>query len=189
VSSVRLIFRIASYSVLLWFLDNTNRDKATRAEYIEVAKRLKCPIRCVYFDVLPELAWHNNMYRAFHARVEDADVEVVEKESIVQTSTVVEEKESSSGSEGEGAGEEGKPKKNKGRQKKTTTTTVTTTTATATTKASAPRELVPWLAYTTFRARFEEPELSEGFDKLDRVGFVFEGSEEERERWNAWIEL
>ncbi|CAE6414242.1 unnamed protein product [Rhizoctonia solani] len=165
-------------------VDNTNRDKATRAEYIKIAKRLKCPVRCVWFDVAPELAWHNNMYRAFHQRVPD-----IESATVVETSmtTVVEgaTKESSSDSETE----EDKPKK-RGRPKKVTTTAkATTTTETTVVAPNAPRKLVPWIAYTTFRSHFQEPELSEGFDKIDRVGFVFEGSEEERERWSTYMEL
>ncbi|KAF8710905.1 PNK3P protein, partial [Rhizoctonia solani] len=167
-------------------IDNTNRDKATRAEYIGIAKRLKCPVRCVWFDVAPELAWHNNMYRAFHQRVPD-----VGSSTVLETSaaTVIEGGDKELGSDSES---EGKPKK--GRPKKVTTTTKTKVTTTTTTKATtiasnAPRKLVPWIAYTTFRSHFQEPESSEGFDKIDRVGFVFEGSEEERERWDTYMEL
>ncbi|KAB5596503.1 Bifunctional polynucleotide phosphatase/kinase [Ceratobasidium theobromae] len=172
-------------------VDNTNRDKATRAEYIKIAKQLQCPIRCVYFDIAPELAWHNNMYRAFHARVGDVEpvepVEVAESTSVAMTSTTV---QVDSTSEGEEDGD--KPKKKRGRPKKTTVTTTTdtkTTTKTTTKTANSPPKLVPWLAYTTFRAHFEEPELTEGFTKLDKVGFVFDGNEEDRDRWNAWMEL
>ncbi|CAE6521908.1 unnamed protein product [Rhizoctonia solani] len=165
-------------------VDNTNRDKATRAEYIQVAKRLKCPVRCVWFDIPPELAWHNNMYRAFHERVPH-----VESATVVETSTtkIVEDggKESSSDSENE----DGKTKK-KGRPKKVTTIAKTKTkTETTIVASNAPRKLVPWIAYTTFRSHFQVPELSEGFDKIDKVGFVFEGSEEERERWSTYMEL
>ncbi|KAF8759016.1 PNK3P protein [Rhizoctonia solani] len=161
------------YSTNWSVTDNTNRDKATRAEYIGIAKRLKCPVRCVWFDVAPELAWHNNMYRAFHQRVPD-----VESSTLLETSaaTVIEGGDKELGSDSES---EGKPKK--GRPKKVTTTTKTKVTTATTTKAttiasSAPRKLVPWIAYTTFRSHFQEPESSEGFDKIDRVGFVFEGA-------------
>ncbi|CAE6414650.1 unnamed protein product [Rhizoctonia solani] len=167
-------------------VDNTNRDKATRAEYIQIAKRLKCPVRCVWFDIAPELAWHNNMYRAFHQRVPDVQNATV-VETTTSTTTVVEgaDKEPSSDSETE----ENKPKK-RGRPKKVITTTKTTTATKSTAVAStAPPKLVPWIAYTTFRSHFQKPELSEGFDKIDQVGFVFEGSEEERERWNTYLEL
>ncbi|CAE6469007.1 unnamed protein product [Rhizoctonia solani] len=165
-------------------IDNTNRDKATRAEYIEFARRLKCPIRCVWFDLPPELAWHNNMYRAFHAPVPD-----VKSTTVVETSTtiVVEDGGKGPGSGSEDEGE--KPKKKQGRPKKVTTTTKAKATTETTIGAPSPRKLVPWIAYTTFRSHFQAPELSEGFDKIDKVGFVFEGSEEERERWNTYMEL
>ncbi|KAM5535591.1 hypothetical protein V8D89_010758 [Ganoderma adspersum] len=47
-------------------VDNTNRDKQTRQYYITLAKKLKVPVRCIYFTGSLELAWHNNLYRAFN---------------------------------------------------------------------------------------------------------------------------
>ncbi|KAL5635604.1 hypothetical protein ACGC1H_004417 [Rhizoctonia solani] len=166
-------------------VDNTNRDKATRAEYIEVAKRLKCPIRCVWFDIPPELAWHNNMYRAFHERVPD-----VESTTVVEASTTTVVENGDKGLSSASEDEDGEPKKKSARSKKVTTTTKTKTKTKITTETTnAPRKLVPWIAYTSFRSHFQPPDLSEGFDKLDKVGFVFEGSEEERERWSTYMEL
>jgi bifunctional polynucleotide phosphatase/kinase len=62
--------------------DNTNRDIQTRRRYIEAAKKLNVPVRCVHNDILRiakqtkprcflftgtmELAWHNNLYRAYN---------------------------------------------------------------------------------------------------------------------------
>ena len=65
--------------------DNTNRDKQTRQYYINLAKKYKVPVRyvaypfhkrsreitkvfprCIYFTGPMELAWHNNLYRAFN---------------------------------------------------------------------------------------------------------------------------
>ncbi|KAH8116055.1 PNK3P-domain-containing protein [Phellopilus nigrolimitatus] len=46
-------------------IDNTNRDKKTRQHYLDLAKTLDVPIRCFWFKSSPELAWHNNLYRAF----------------------------------------------------------------------------------------------------------------------------
>jgi bifunctional polynucleotide phosphatase/kinase len=65
-------------------LDNTNRDIQTRKFYLDVAKRLQVPARyglqawlisfhsymliicrCFSFQGSVELAWHNNLYRAF----------------------------------------------------------------------------------------------------------------------------
>jgi bifunctional polynucleotide phosphatase/kinase len=158
--------------------DNTNRDKSTRADYVAIAKKLKSRVRCVYFDVPPELAWHNNMYRAFHSRLEGVGTSVLE--SVTETSAVVEERDQSS--------EEEEKSKGKNPIKKKTTTTKTTT-STTTSATAAPRTLVPWMAYVTFRSKLQEPDETEGFDELVRVGFEFEGSEEERERWNTWMEL
>ncbi|KAF9516397.1 hypothetical protein BS47DRAFT_1315489 [Hydnum rufescens UP504] len=51
----------------LCVVDNTNRDQNTRKEYISLARRLKVPIRCIYFSISNELAMHNNIYRAYLA--------------------------------------------------------------------------------------------------------------------------
>ncbi|KAJ2916023.1 hypothetical protein MD484_g4408, partial [Candolleomyces efflorescens] len=67
-------------------IDNTNRNAATRKFYIDVAKKHNLPIRygpsvfpcqttdtpsrCFYFTGSTELAWHNNLYRAFIKPVE-----------------------------------------------------------------------------------------------------------------------
>ncbi|RPD65808.1 PNK3P-domain-containing protein [Lentinus tigrinus ALCF2SS1-7] len=47
-------------------VDNTNRDVQTRKYYVDLAKKQGVPIRCVYFTGSLELAWHNNLYRAFN---------------------------------------------------------------------------------------------------------------------------
>jgi len=46
-------------------VDNTNRDKKTRKDYIVLAEKLRVPIRCLQFNVSVALSWHNNLYRAF----------------------------------------------------------------------------------------------------------------------------
>ncbi|KAI0278338.1 PNK3P-domain-containing protein [Russula aff. rugulosa BPL654] len=46
-------------------IDNTNRNVQTRKYFLDVAKRLKVPARCFVFQGSVELAWHNNLYRAF----------------------------------------------------------------------------------------------------------------------------
>jgi bifunctional polynucleotide phosphatase/kinase len=47
-------------------VDNTNRDVQTRKYYIDLAKKLSVPIRCFFFTGSKELAWHNNLYRAYN---------------------------------------------------------------------------------------------------------------------------
>lgn len=46
-------------------IDNTNRDGATRKQYISVAKQLGVPVRCFQFENSIDLAWHNNMCRTY----------------------------------------------------------------------------------------------------------------------------
>ena len=47
-------------------VDNTNPDKITRRQYIEVAKTRNIPARCIYFTVPEKICKHNNAYREFH---------------------------------------------------------------------------------------------------------------------------
>jgi len=129
-------------------IDNTNRNAETRRHYVDLAKKLSVPIRfspplsyqiwtalllkclrrCIAFSGSLELAWHNNLYRAFNLPPSAAEKE---------------------------------PK----------------------------RELLPYNAFTSFRAQYEEPELSEGFTEVKKVNWVFEGDEEERKRWSMWLQI
>ncbi|GJE97041.1 PNK3P-domain-containing protein [Phanerochaete sordida] len=109
-------------------VDNTNRDAATRKHYIDLAKKLDVPIRCFLFHGTLELAWHNNLYRAFNL-----------PDSVASKA----------------------PK----------------------------RDLVPYNAFTSFKASYEEPKAAEGFREVRRVNWVFEGTEEERRRWNMWLQI
>ncbi|KAF9239632.1 HAD-like domain-containing protein [Melanogaster broomeanus] len=47
-------------------IDNTNRDVATRKFYVDLAKTVGVPARCFLFTGSMELAWHNNLYRAYN---------------------------------------------------------------------------------------------------------------------------
>ncbi|KAF7307271.1 hypothetical protein MIND_00520800 [Mycena indigotica] len=47
-------------------VDNTNRDVSTRRFYLDVAKKYHVPVRCMVFTGSFELAWHNNIYRAYY---------------------------------------------------------------------------------------------------------------------------
>ena len=44
-------------------IDNTNRDSKTRKSYIDVAKSLKVPCRCIYIDIEKDESFHLNAYR------------------------------------------------------------------------------------------------------------------------------
>ncbi|KIO13120.1 hypothetical protein M404DRAFT_560335 [Pisolithus tinctorius Marx 270] len=54
-------------------IDNTNRDVATRKHYLDLAKKHGVPARCFDFAGPMELAWHNNLYRAYIEPVFDVD--------------------------------------------------------------------------------------------------------------------
>ena len=51
------------------------------------------------------------------------------------------------------------------------------------------RDLVPFSAFLDFSAKYEEPAVAEGFSEIVKVQWRFQGSEEERERWNAWLQI
>ncbi|KAJ7733566.1 polynucleotide kinase 3 phosphatase-domain-containing protein [Mycena maculata] len=106
-------------------VDNTNRDAFTRKYYIDVARKLGVPVRCMVFTGSLELAWHNNLYRAY-----GLPPSVLDREP--------------------------------------------------------PRELLPKVAFATFKDNFEEPELSEGISQIKKVNWVFSGTEEERKAWSRW---
>jgi len=109
-------------------VDNTNRDSKTRKYYIDVAKAYKIPIRCILFEGSFELAWHNNLYRAYNL-----PPSVAAKET--------------------------------------------------------QRELLPLMAFTSYRNAYEEPQLQEGFTEVKRVNWIFEGDEVERKRWSMWLQI
>ncbi|KAL1412679.1 DNA kinase/phosphatase Pnk1 [Vanrija albida] len=58
-------------------IDNTNRNKATRAVYVALAKEQGVPIRLFHFTTPPELAKHNNVYRALHAPADEPKRELL----------------------------------------------------------------------------------------------------------------
>ena len=47
-------------------LDNTNRDTTTRKLYVDLAKKVGARVRCFLFEGSMDLAWHNNLYRAYN---------------------------------------------------------------------------------------------------------------------------
>ncbi|KAI0027835.1 polynucleotide kinase 3 phosphatase-domain-containing protein [Vararia minispora EC-137] len=109
-------------------VDNTNRDVATRKYYIELAKKHEVPVRCFVFDGSLELAWHNNLYRAYNMSPAHA-----EKEGV--------------------------------------------------------REILPYMAFSGFRDSYEAPTEGEGFSEIRTVKWVFEGNDEERRRWEMWLQV
>ncbi len=45
--------------------DNTNRNRKTREDYLDLAEKYGVECRCVLFEGTYDLAWHNNLYRSF----------------------------------------------------------------------------------------------------------------------------
>ncbi|KAI0086680.1 PNK3P-domain-containing protein [Irpex rosettiformis] len=109
-------------------VDNTNRDKATRKLYIQLARKFNVPVRCIHFNGSIDLAWHNNLYRAFNLPDDVAS-------------------------------------------------------------KTPKRELLGYMAFTSFRNAYQAPTLDEGLSEIKQVNFIFEGSEEERRRWSMWLQI
>ncbi len=47
-------------------IDNTNPLPDVRNRYISIAKEMKVPVRCFYFDVAKDKCQHNNKQRKFN---------------------------------------------------------------------------------------------------------------------------
>ncbi|GAA5869573.1 hypothetical protein JCM3774_005483 [Rhodotorula dairenensis] len=49
------------------------------------------------------------------------------------------------------------------------------------------REVLPLIAFTSFRANLEIPTVDEGFDEVKKINFKFEGTAEQRQKWSRWL--
>jgi bifunctional polynucleotide phosphatase/kinase len=47
-------------------IDNTNRDRATRKIWVDLARNFNVPIRCIWFTAVPALCQHNDAVRALN---------------------------------------------------------------------------------------------------------------------------
>ncbi|KAK1923128.1 polynucleotide kinase 3 phosphatase-domain-containing protein [Papiliotrema laurentii] len=103
-------------------IDNTNRNRETRAVWVSLAARLSVPIRLFHFLCPLDLARHNNMYRAVYAPPEEP-----------------------------------------------------------------PRTLIPGTAFNTYVAQFQQPDITEGFDEIRGVNFVWKGTEAQRKKWDMYM--
>ncbi|KAI0340139.1 PNK3P-domain-containing protein [Trametopsis cervina] len=130
-------------------IDNTNRDKTTRKYYVDLAKKYKAGIRCFLFNGSIDLAWHNNLYRAYNLPDSVAIKAVREPQSLIIPGLII----------------------------------------TVACNSQPKRELVGYMAFTSFRNAYEPPKLDEGFSEIKEVNFKFEGDAEERRRWNMWLQL
>ncbi|WVW80807.1 polynucleotide kinase 3'-phosphatase [Kwoniella bestiolae CBS 10118] len=103
-------------------VDNTNRNRETRAHWVRLAGKLNVPIRLFHFLCPLELAKHNNVYRACYGPADEPT-----------------------------------------------------------------RTLLPALAFNSYASAFEKPSIDEGFDEVRGVNFHFEGSEEQRRKWDMYM--
>ena len=49
------------------------------------------------------------------------------------------------------------------------------------------RTWLPLSAFTSYESDFEAPAVDEGFDEVRAVNFKFEGSAEQRAKWDMWL--
>ena len=49
------------------------------------------------------------------------------------------------------------------------------------------RTLLPLLAFTSYESSFEKPGLDEGFDEIRGVNWVWEGTDEQKKKWQRYM--
>ena len=49
--------------------------------------------------------------------------------------------------------------------------------------------MLPRSVLLGFQKAYEEPTLAEGFSEIKKVNWVFEGSDEEKARYNMWLQV
>ncbi|GAA5938592.1 polynucleotide 3'-phosphatase [Sporobolomyces koalae] len=49
------------------------------------------------------------------------------------------------------------------------------------------REVLPDIAFSAFASNFERPTLEEGFEEIKHIQFKFEGTPEQRTKWERWL--
>ncbi|POY76877.1 hypothetical protein BMF94_0129 [Rhodotorula taiwanensis] len=49
------------------------------------------------------------------------------------------------------------------------------------------REVLPMVAFLSFRTNLEIPTVDEGFDEVKRINFNFEGTPEQLKKWQRWL--
>ena len=52
-----------------------------------------------------------------------------------------------------------------------------------------PRPLIPYIAYSSFQNAFQMPTLEEGFSEVKTLNWIFEGSDEDRRRFNMYMNV
>lgn len=102
-------------------VDNTNANRDVRKYWVDLATKVKVPIRVIWFTADAKLCEHNDAVRAW-----------AENKAVTNPED---------------------------------------------------RTPLPKIAFIDFAKRFQEPSLDEGLTSIDKVDFVFRGSEEDRKIW------
>ncbi|KIY63839.1 PNK3P-domain-containing protein [Cylindrobasidium torrendii FP15055 ss-10] len=185
-------------------IDNTNRDKKTRALYVNLAKKHGVSVRCFVFGMgdgeeeqlakWRKLAEHNNVWRAvvkpyLAAAAEHA--KVITKSNDPENTDEKAEKETEKGKETEvtddtpthmGERDSGSS------SKKADTSTLPSTLDRVKALPPPQQDLIPALVLNKFYADWESPTSKEGFSAVESVmEWSFEGTDKERRVWEMWL--
>lgn len=105
-------------------VDNTNANIETRKYWIDLARSLGVPIRCVHLTTPLRLAEHNDSVRGLNVNLMN-------------------------------------PEK---------------------------RQLLPGIAFSSFKQRYQQPQLAEGFEDITKVDFSWQGTSEQKTLWSKhWV--
>ncbi|CEP17777.1 hypothetical protein [Parasitella parasitica] len=53
-------------------------------------------------------------------------------------------------------------------------------------KPEEKRDVLSSIAFRTFKSKLQEPSVSEGFEEVKKINFVFDGPDSQREAWQKW---
>jgi bifunctional polynucleotide phosphatase/kinase len=48
------------------------------------------------------------------------------------------------------------------------------------------RELLSEIVFRTFKSRFQEPTMDEGYQEIKKINFVFDGDDTDLDAWRKW---
>lgn len=162
-------------------VDNTNPDKATRAPYIEIAKKHNVPIRCFLFVADKELAVHNNYFRAFHRPLIKSGQSVQKRKTnpaIASTVSTTTSTTTTTTTNSIGAGSDTATGSG------STTTSIKKVMTVTKVRDEPVRERLSEMVFASYAKKYQEPTLSEGFSEIKKINFV--PDEDIREAWERW---
>lgn len=169
-------------------------------------------IRCFYFTAPLELCWHNNLYRTYlhHIESDVATSSISTEESKLVSTSIVDSIASDATT--------APPPESQVRKTKSITTSKKAVQAIEVNNlvfftlvfilvCVFPTQPLPPHAFLSYRSKFEEPSLEEGFREIKRINFIFDDSNGEpvnddaetastdkkmvwtkRKIWEMWLE-